>query len=126
MNRVVQALKMVGYVTSFSFIVYLAPWLSDFAHLLIVLGLSFPAFVELCSTIAHKCFPLPLGPDGWDNSSCQETIPGEPIKRHRSAFIAFVEHCVMAMKDNSTDSTLGSNVANSSSFRKLQEPRRTL
>ncbi|KAM7536895.1 hypothetical protein Aperf_G00000081332 [Anoplocephala perfoliata] len=89
-------------------------------------GLSFPAFVELCSTIADRCLSLPLVPNEVDNSSSQEIIPGESIKKQQSAFIAFVEYCVMTMKDNSMDPTPGPSTANSLSFQKLQEPRRTI
>ncbi|KAH9278835.1 Tubulin polyglutamylase TTLL11 [Echinococcus granulosus] len=65
-------------------------------------GLSFPAFVELCSIIAQKYFANPSNfGDSYD--PVKEADQAEPTaERHRRAFTAFVEHCMNALKLPST------------------------
>ncbi|CDS36633.1 tubulin polyglutamylase TTLL11 [Echinococcus multilocularis] len=61
-------------------------------------GLSFPAFVELCSIIAQKYFAKPSDfGDSYD--AVKEADQAEPTaERHRRAFTAFVGHCMNALK----------------------------
>ncbi|KAL5104792.1 Tubulin polyglutamylase TTLL11 [Taenia crassiceps] len=63
-----------------------------------VLGISFPAFVELCSVIAQKYFAHPFSFGDSCDSARGEEDQGEPTSEGRKkAFMAFVAHCSSAL-----------------------------
>lgn len=63
-----------------------------------VLGISFPAFVELCSVIAQKYFANPSNfGDSCDSARGMDDQAEPTSEGRKRAFTAFVEHCSNAL-----------------------------